>query len=319
MPKSDSKDRNRRVLTLLSITVIVFTIALITTYRRQLVEWIMSAPDVSVVSPPMGPPAAESPVAYSYEGLLYFGLTGLGILCLITWRWWKEKKRKEKVERDKNPDTVSLTPKKPKNSDEEEGFWVKYQTWIATGILALMIYVGWREAWMFLVGRLALLLGIVLLIVLFASRKGSRSTATMILTLASLLIMVKVALPSTATEAIKEKWKMVIEGRRPGDEGDGSPKPPVAGRSGVTSRVTSRTIIAKPGVWSERISVPMSQNWNITPEGRIRILTAGGKTWEDWKGRAGEIRRDPSPFDSMFQFMSLEEREVEVIVEWEPK
>jgi serine/threonine protein kinase len=92
-----------------------------------------------------------------------------------------------------------------------------------------------------------------------------------------------------------------------------------AERSAVASRVTSRMIIAKPEVYSDRISVPMGQFWNIRPRGKIRILTASGKTWDDWPDRPGEIRSDVSPPDAMFQFKSLEEKEVEVVVEWEPK
>ena len=92
-----------------------------------------------------------------------------------------------------------------------------------------------------------------------------------------------------------------------------------AGRSTMTSRVTSRTIVAKPGVYSDRVSVPFGQTFNTRPQGKIRTLTASGKTWDDWPGRPGVMRYNVSPEDAMFQFMSLEEKEVEVIVEWEPR
>lgn len=100
----------------------------------------------------------------------------------------------------------------------------------------------------------------------------------------------------------------------------GASKEPTAERSGISSsRVTSRTIMAKPGVYSDRVSVPFSQSWSIEPEGRVKILTAGGKTWDDWPGKIETMRTDPSILDSMFQFMSLEEKEVKVTVVWEPR
>lgn len=90
-------------------------------------------------------------------------------------------------------------------------------------------------------------------------------------------------------------------------------------RPGVVSRVTSRTIIAKPGEWSSRVSVPFGQIGCNRPQGKVRVLTASGKTWDDWPGRPGVIRNDVPPEDAMFQFMSLENKEVEVIVEWQPR
>ncbi|MFH1170094.1 MAG: hypothetical protein V1704_00840 [Candidatus Vogelbacteria bacterium] len=98
----------------------------------------------------------------------------------------------------------------------------------------------------------------------------------------------------------------------------GASKSP-AGRSARTSRVTTQTIIAKPGVYSNEVSIPGGQNFNIQPEGKIRARTASGKVIDDWPGRHSEMEHGRSLLDGVFQFMSLEEREVKVVVEWEPK
>ncbi len=86
-----------------------------------------------------------------------------------------------------------------------------------------------------------------------------------------------------------------------------------------TTESRNKTVVAKPNEWSERVSVPFGQVGNIRPKGKIRVKTASGKEWDDWEGRAGEVEKLSSAFDQMFQFKSLETKEVNVTVEWEPK
>ena len=131
----------------------------------------------------------------------------------------------------------------------------------------------------------------------------------------SLLVFLTIA---TIVIWILSKWGPSLSQLSPTGSGAGKATG-TEGMSTMGSRVARRTIIAKPGEYSNRVSVPMGQSWNIEPAGRVMVLTATGKTWEDWPDRTGPVRNDPSPFDSMFQFKSMEEKEVEVVIEWMPK
>jgi hypothetical protein len=94
-----------------------------------------------------------------------------------------------------------------------------------------------------------------------------------------------------------------------------------AGRSVMTSRVTTQKITARPDKWSDFIRIPPSHifRWHTeNPKDCVMV--------KDGRDQIRQVCADhvylgklPSLLDGMMAFKSIEEKEVEVIVEWEPK
>lgn len=88
----------------------------------------------------------------------------------------------------------------------------------------------------------------------------------------------------------------------------------------ASSRVTTRTIIARPD-GSETISILPNHWFRCLPqEGCIEGRTRRGYTWKECPGEGGPHLGDRiQVLDLMLSFRSLEEGNVDVICDWEPK
>ena len=100
----------------------------------------------------------------------------------------------------------------------------------------------------------------------------------------------------------------------PADAGSSTPRS-AKERSAMTSRVTSRTIIAPTDRFSEFVVIPPNHKYWGDTRDCVEIKNGRGDTYHYCHGE----KLDLGANETMMAFRSPTSKEVEVIVEWEPK
>ena len=81
----------------------------------------------------------------------------------------------------------------------------------------------------------------------------------------------------------------------------------------------TKTIVAKPGEWSEWITLPRVALFRIEPDGLFRGRDKNGKEWDGYPVNTDWFGDNLTIAESTFQFRSREKQEVNVVVKWETK
>ncbi|MBI2100128.1 MAG: hypothetical protein HYT48_02190 [Candidatus Vogelbacteria bacterium] len=82
----------------------------------------------------------------------------------------------------------------------------------------------------------------------------------------------------------------------------------------------TKTIVAKPGAWSEVIALPRDSWCQITPEAEVRVKAGlGKKEWDYSPSNPVWLGENVSILDSVFQFKPKGDKEVNIKVDWEAK
>ncbi len=89
--------------------------------------------------------------------------------------------------------------------------------------------------------------------------------------------------------------------------------------SATRSRVTTKTIVARPDGWSEFIWIPPRHNYQGEATGCIQIKNGLGAIFNYCPGDKLTLSKNGTPPEGQFTFRSLTEGPVEVYVEWGPK
>ncbi len=286
-------DQGRRMKTFLMIAVIMFVIIFPVRW------WLMSQPDSS--TKPSMATATEITVA-----VVATVLFAIGMGALVSWLWKKTQTQSPSNnggDRSNPANPPTTTPTVPPRGDEET-VWSKVSMFLGIPALLGSIIVALTMTptevrnwlWTPTAGLIAL---IIVAVIAFATKDKENGAGSFFTVMATLALVVALGFLTYSW------WPTPIASG--------------AGKATTGSRVTSKIVVAKPGVYSDEVSIPGGQNFNIQPQGKIRARTASGKIIDDWPGRHAEMEHGRSLLDGVFQFMSLEEKEVEVVVEWEPK
>jgi len=146
-------------------------------------------------------------------------------------------------------------------------------------------------------------LGIVL--GLLATHRPKASLGVVGITLALLLLAYPLKEPA------REVWREIGK-----SAADLESRPTTRGAVNTSGESEMVTITAPTKDWSRNVSIPMKATGRISPQGRVLVKTLSGDQWEDGPHQMRPPRRRDSMWDRTFAFQSLEDKPVEVIVEW---